>query len=388
MQEQLPQPELAPATISPMPATRATAGSVTRSTALMLLFATLGLATLSGSAAAKYNPKKAIWGPTRVNGQSAFPIYKNLGVGIYSMALDWSRIAARKPVHPTDPNDPAYRWPGSVDGDVRAARRAGIHVNLEITYTPKWANGGRAKQWAATNPIEFGRFAAAAAKRYTAVHLWQIWGEPSRVKNFMPYDAANGSSKSLTPGQARGPQKYAQLVDAAYGALKPLPGRNMVIAGSTFTGGNIRTPLWIRYMKLPNGRPPRMDLYSHNPFSFREPNLKNGASRAYNVDFSDVARLDRTVSHYLAKPRGKKRLPLFLSEWCIPTGKDGEFNYQKTEAEQAKWINSAFKIVNRKDDPFIFALGWIHLQDGEGSMAGLIDSKGRKKPGYWAFRNG
>jgi hypothetical protein len=347
---------------------------------------------LASDAQAKFNPRKAIWGPVMLGGHSAFPIYKELGVGIYSIALDWNYTAARKPRRATDPKDPAYRWPWYVSHAVKDAAKYGIRVNIEITYAPRWSNGGHVKQWAPDKASDFAQFAVAAARRYPSVHLWMVWGEPSRTHNFMPYDAVHGSTSRLTPGQARGPQKYAQLVDATYGALKQINSRNLIIGGSTFTGGDIRTVLWIRYMRLPSGKPPRMDLYSHNPFIVlpREPNLGRPPSPANNIDFSDLGRLDAMVTKDLAKPRGKKRIPLFISEWCVPTGPDGEFKQKiaRSEAIQARWIRAAFKIVNRKKDPFIYAMGWIHLHDGDGSSAGLMTKKLRRKQGFYAFKNG
>ena len=47
-------------------------------------------------------------------------------------------------------------------------------------------------------------------------------------------------------------------------------------------------------MRLPDGRPPRLDLYGHNPFSIRAPNLANPPSPGQQIDFSDLARLRST----------------------------------------------------------------------------------------------
>lgn len=375
-----------------------------RSGLLVVMVGLLALALPASAATpAATKPRKAIWGPAEINGKSMFPIYRQLGVSIYSLAIDWSTVAPRRPREPRDPNDPAYEWPPQIKRKIALANSYGIDVNLEITYAPKWSKPRKDsqylkdlkvtkttpwKRWAPIDAKDFGDFAAAAARKYPNVRMWMIWGEPSRTHNFMPYDEAHGKATTLTPGQARGPRKYAELVDAAYGALKSVHRDNLVIGGSTFTGGNIRTPLWIKYMRLPNGKPPRMDLYSHNPFSFREPNLDNPPSRANNVDFSDLERLEDIVVRNLGAPYGKSRIPLFLSEWCIPTAKDGEFNYKVTEAEQARWINSAFRILNGRGRSFIHSLGWIHVQDGQGSKAGLLRADGSKKPGYWAFANG
>ena len=53
------------------------------------------------------------------------------------------------------------------------------------------------------------------------------------------------------------------------------------------------------FFRLPNGRPPRMDLYGHNPFSYRHPSLRNPPSSPDTVDFSDLGRFDKQVARYL-----------------------------------------------------------------------------------------
>lgn len=368
---------------------------------------------VASTAEAKYNPRKAIWGPTYdlKTGQTVIPIYKQLGVGIYSIALDWRRIARQRPKNPTDPNDPAYKWVGSVVTTVPLVANAGIRVNIQITHAPAWANGGRPFNWTPINMRDFPRFAKdysnfaiAAARRFPQVHMWMVWGEPSRRANFMPYESqctqksrtCKGKDTFLRPAQAQGPKRYALLVDSTYRALKKLNRKNLIIAGNTYTSGDIRAPMWIRYMKLPNGKPPQMDLYGHNPFSFRKPNIKAPQSlqnALYGIyEFSDVGRLAGLVNKSLARPRGKKTVPLFLSEWCVPTGIDREFNKsgfnQVTELEQAQWINSAMSILNGSSSSFIYALGWIHLRDSSGISTGLMRADGKPKPGFTAFSNG
>src|SRR5918992_1415487 len=85
------------------------------------------LAALSAPPAeARYSKKKAIWGPTQVNGVSQFPIYRDLGVSIYQMQLHWHAVAPTRPRRPSDPTDPAYKWPAEVDFAIREGRRHGI----------------------------------------------------------------------------------------------------------------------------------------------------------------------------------------------------------------------------------------------------------------------
>lgn len=364
--------------------------------ALLVAFAVFAQLTLTSGAAPDRNPKKAIWGPSHELGPKQYKIYKELGISIYSLAIGWDRTAPTRPADPTNPDDPAYRWPKSVVQGVAAAAKAGMRVNLELTKTPPWANGGRELNWAPDNPKDFADFATAAARKFPDVHLWMIWGEPSRRKNFMPYEKADSRAATLTPEQAQGPERYARILDAAWQALHSpsLPGsnRNLVAGGSTFTAGDIRPAQWIRYMRLPNGMPPRLDLYAHNVFSTRRPSFGNRPSSFNAMDFSDVGRLERIVVENLGRPYGKSMIPLFISEWCVPTGpKDDEFNYWVDPPDQAEWIKSAFEMVNSQR--FIYALGWIHLIDKQSdrhetrTTCGLLREDGSRKPGFHAFRD-
>jgi hypothetical protein len=325
---------------------------------------------------------KAMWGP-----EDAFDIYRDLGVGIYQTSINWSAAAPARPAAPWDPADPAYVWPAGLDATIERARAGGVRVMLMLTGAPEWANGGKPSNYAPIKPADYAEFAAAAARRYPNVKLWMVWGEPSRVGNFAPLiDARPG--EELTPAQARAPRRYAAILDAAYAALKSVSPLNLVIGGNTYSGGDIRARQWIKHMRLAGGKRPRLDLYGHNPFSLRKPDLRKPQSRAGITDFSSLDELSTTIQRYLRRP-GRSRIKLFLSEWTIPTARgDSEFNFWVTPETQADWIRAAFTIARRTS--LIYALGWIHLYDDPpgGSKGGLLDSQGVKKPGYYAFKAG
>lgn len=329
---------------------------------------------------------KAMWGPLTVGGRSEFPVYHTLGVKIYEMGLNWSAVAPTRPRRPTDPADPAYRWPAATSYAIQQASRFDMRVMFQVTETPSWANGGKAWNYPPTDTSALAQFLTAASRRYPSVHLWMIWGEPDRHANFALVRRVPASARTLTPSEAEAPHVYAEMLDASYAALKRVSARNLVIGGDTYTWGNIPVRLWIENLRLPNGRPPRMDLYGHNPFSYREPNLTNPPSPYGAFDFSDLARLSQLVNRYLATPGHPIRL--FLSEWTIPTSpRDDEFNFYVSLRLQAQWIRDALQIVHRSS--FIYALGWIHLQDDPPlTSGGLLDVHGHPKPGYYAFKDG
>src|SRR4051794_22308015 len=149
-------------------------------TRLVLALVALALVTgaLPSQAGAAPSRKKAIWGPAQVNGVSQFPIYGELGVGIFENVLRWDSTALSRPARPTDPADPAYRWPAGLDFVMSEAARYGIRVCLQISGTPSWANGGRPANWVPNNVHDLAHFTTAAARRYPGVHLWMIWVSP------------------------------------------------------------------------------------------------------------------------------------------------------------------------------------------------------------------
>jgi hypothetical protein len=352
--------------------------------ALLIAFVVVGVC--AAPADARYSKKKAFWGPTQIDGVSQFPVYDDLGVGIYQMQLHWDTTAPTRPRRPADPSDPAYQWPEEVDFAIREARRYGIRVSLMLIWTPQWANGGRSHRWAPHRPRDFAGFARAASRRYPGVRLWQIWGEPSKQANFMPLPASS----------ATGPRRYARILDATYASLKRESRRNLVIGGNTFTVGSVRPRQFIRTMRLPNGRPPRMDLYGHNPFSARRPDLQNPPLGRGYADFSDLDELARWVDRWLGK-RGGRPIKLFLSEFTLPTDHlDSAFNFWVTREVQASWLAAALRITRRWSR--IYAFGWIGLRDqepngpngtpGDETNWGLLEWDGDPKPSYDVFKRG
>jgi hypothetical protein len=325
---------------------------------------------------------KAIWGPIKRDGVDQFPLYHQLGVSIYQADLNWSQVAPKRPRHPGDPADRAYRWPPQLDQAIADAARFHMRVLLQIIFAPRWANGGHSDPaWAPRNPRDFAAFAAAASRRYPTVHLWMVWGEPVKLGNWKPLVPAIPGS-DLDARQRAAPHLYARILDATYGALKRVSRRNLVIGGNTYTTGAIDALQWIRNLRLPDGRPPRMDMYGHNPFSFQSPLFARIPSPFDESQFSDLPELARWVDRYL-----HRRLPLFLSEWTIPTRADDEFNFYVDPPVAAAWIREALREARRWRR--IYALGWIHVYDDPpASYGGLLTVDGQPKPSLAAFARG
>lgn len=348
----------------------------------------LGLAVVLACAlapAASARSVKAIWGPVEMpNGSPAFQVYKNLGVRVFQVQLEWVEAAPSRPAQATNPEDPAYTWPKQVDAAVRAGRRYGIKVAIMVKNSPRWANGGRSGNWAPNNR-DYARFLTAASRRYRSVNLWMVWGETNRAAVFRP----------LPRNSPVGPRRYATLLDAAYGALKRRSRRNIVIGGMTFSFGAVMPRNFLRWMRLPNGRRPRLDWYGHNPFSQRFPNLRHrgfngfpGARDMSDIDtFANEIRRTYKPTSRAFRRRGPR---LWLSEYTISSDRPNyAFDFFVSRRRQASFLSAAYRIARRA--PYIAGLGWIGLLDDPLSVpqnltTGLMTYEGRRKPAYHAYR--
>jgi hypothetical protein len=358
----------------------------------LAVLAALLCASLALTAAPAGAFEKAIWGPITRNGVNEFPLYHALGVKIYQDDLYWDQIAPSKPADPTNPRDPAYQWPAQIAQEISLAKRYRMRVMLQLISSPAWANGGhQGFGWAPQNPLDFAQFAEAAAREYPSVHLWMVWGEPTKEGNFEP-ELPQQQLQPLDSAEQAAPHLYARMLDGAYGALKHVNRRNLVIGGSTFTTGQIDPQQWLANMVLPNGKPPRLDMWGHNPFSYSQPSFSAAPSPLGEVQFSDLPELERWLRHHF-----HRTIPLFLSEFEIPTQRDCTFNFWVDPGEAAHWVTDALRLSRRTS--WIYALGWINLYDsapftcGDGSAypyeaGGLFYANGKPKPDYYAFKNG
>jgi hypothetical protein len=179
------------------------------------------------------------------------------------------------------------------------------------------------------------------------------------------------------------------LLDQTYVRLKSLSKANKIIGGNTFTVGTVSPLRWIQALKLPNGRRPRMDLYGHNPFSARRPNLNADRLGSGYADFSDLDEL----AHWLDRAFKHQRLKIFISEFSLPTDHANyEFNFYVSRHAQASWLRDALRITRHYAR--IFTFGYLSLYDdpvrpaGDQVERGLITRSGDHKPAYAAYKNG
>jgi hypothetical protein len=332
------------------------------------------VAGLTAAATPAAATEKAIWGPLRMpDGSNAFQLYQRLGVDTFQIQLDFAKAAPAQPTEPRNPNDPAYRWPNELDDAINQASQRGIRVAILVNRAPSWANHGNGPTWV-PQPKHFAAFVAAASRRYPSVRRWMIWGEPNKSQRFQPAGPSAGAA----------PRAYARVLDAAYGALKGVSRRNVVIGGMTWTGGEVKPAQFLSWLKLPSGRRPRLDWYGHNPFPFRFPRLRSALLPGGWRDISDVDVFAREVARaFPGRPK------LWLSEFTIQSGNSSNiFQLSVSRKQQARWLAAAYRIAGRVHA--VSGLGWIGLLDQPpapgSSNWGLMTHDGTPKPALSAFR--
>jgi hypothetical protein len=165
----------------------------------------------------------------------AFRRARAAGATAVRLILHWSEVAPSGPrrpdgFDPAHPADPAYEWQAF-------DRQVGLAVSHELTplvtvqTPPAWAEGpGRgAPGTARPDPIELGRFARAAALRYSGsfgglprVRNWQIWNEQNLPQFLNPQRQS---------GRAYSPHWYRRMLNAAAEAIHSVHRDNVVVTG-------------------------------------------------------------------------------------------------------------------------------------------------------------
>lgn len=314
-----------------------------------------------------------ITSPAVVAGHSVFPQLKRLHARFLVLPVRWSEVAQAEPTDARDPSDPAYDW-RALDLAARRAAAYGIEIVPDVYSTPSWANGGAPGSTPPRRLRDYADFLIAMATRYPLMHRWLIWGEPNRSPQWAPQGKA-------------GAVMYARLLDLAYGAIKSVRRTDLVIGGNTEPTGNNKgfdtSPRdWLAWMKLPNGRRPRLDLYGHTAFTQRPIDLALRPASPYTYDFDDVDTLAAQLDRYY---RGR-HVQLFLSETGTPTDHPNhDWLYFTTRADQAHRMLQMFEAARAFGRIAAMSNYLLRDEPDGGWSTGLIAANGVHKPAYSVY---
>jgi hypothetical protein len=230
---------------------RTSTGRMTLFALLFALAACVAASSTQASTGIRYGIQDDAWlefGPGTLNQRLA--TFKRLGVPIVRFTLRWNEIARRRPKNPTSPRDPAYDW-RRPDRVLRGLRRYGLTPVVTLVGTPPWANGGRTPNFAPPHPLDFRRFATAAARHYPWIRYWLIWNEPNKRIWLRPTRAAIYVQHLLNPGYEA---IHAVLPHARVGGG---------VTGPRGAAGGVAPTTWVRGMARAH---PKLDAYAHHPY--------------------------------------------------------------------------------------------------------------------------
>ncbi len=246
---------------------------------------------------------------------------REAGARTLLIGTDWSSIAPVSPppgFDPTNPADRNYNWT-LLDSRVRTAVKWGLTPLVQLAGTPGWASSYEGPPGtAAPRPGDLGRFALAAARRYSGsfgglprVRHWHVYNEPNAGFFFRPQ--RDGGGRALSPGL------YREMVRYMAGAVKQVHADNLIVAGELFpfnstTGEQAVGPQEFTrtLLCLPGGQDGTdcgglpIDVFSVHPYTQGSP-----AKQAFGptgVSLGDLpemkALLDQAVAMGKVRPRG------------------------------------------------------------------------------------
>lgn len=246
---------------------------------------------------------------------------------------------------------------------MKAAAKAHIKLIALLDDTPCWAStapppllaacgdGNKAEAWPPRRAADFGVFAGRIAKLYgRRLAAIEVWNEPDQANE----DYLDGPEK---------PRHYAELLKAAYPAVKHADRRVAVLAGSLVgSNGAFMQALYRRGVK---GYYDGVAVHFYNLVlgsvrRFREVQLENGDHK-----------------------------PLWLDEFgwssCWPRHRTEQEQGCVTPATQARNVTSSFHELARAR--YVRALVTYGYQDVQGEEFGVLNVRGHHKPAFAALAN-
>jgi hypothetical protein len=305
------------------------------------------------------------------------------GASVIHTTANWAAIAPTKPASASNADDPAYHF-ADLDELVAGASRYGLRVMIDVTGSPKWANGNHTPNYMPKKLSDFGTFVRMLANRYSGrnagkgvVTMWSIWNEPNLQQFLYP----QYSGKKIVS-----PTNYAKLYKTAYAAIKaanpqakvaagetsaqgrdkPLPGKSETVAPATFA----------KLLSKVKGL--KFDAWAHHPYP-TSPSAKPLEKVRYpNVTLSQLPQFEKDLRKWY-----HRAVPVWITEYGHET-KPGE-PHGVSNSTQASYVRQALTYTRK--DPNVQMFIWFTFRDNAGNpwQSGLETPSGAHKPSFAAF---
>jgi hypothetical protein len=319
------------------------------------------------------------WSPTRAEDLRQAGV---AGASVIHTTASWVGLAPTKPANPANGDDPAYKL-NDLDELVFQSGLYGLRVMIDISGTPKWANGGKAPNVMPKRLGDLTAFAKMLATRYNGrqghgtAALWSVWNEP----NLQLFLTPQYVGKKIV-----GPANYAKLFKAAYAGIKSGNSLAKVAIGETSARGRDKPLAGVSasvapgtFAKLVAHTPGlKFDAWAHHPYP-TSPNLAPTQKVRYpNVTLSTLPQFEADLKKFF-----HRNVPVWITEYGHETKPPDPHGV--SYATQSKYAVQALNIA--KKDPNVQMFIWFVFHDSAGNpwQSGLYSSSGAQKPAYNSF---
>ncbi len=319
------------------------------------------------------------WSSTR---DQNLQLAASTGASVIHTTAAWATLAPTRPADAANGDDPAYKLT-DLDDLVFQSSIYNLRVMINITGTPKWANGGKAPNVMPKKLSDLTTFARMLATRYNgrsghgSVSLWSVWNEP----NLQLFLTPQFVGKKIV-----GPSNYAKLYKAAYAGIKAGNPWAKVAIGETSARGrdkplkgisaSIAPGTFARLLSQVKGI--KFDAWAHHPYP-TSPNLPPMQKVRYpNVTLSTLSKFESDLKKWF-----HRSVPVWITEYGHET-KPAE-PHGVTYAKQAAYAKQALTFA--KKDPNVQMFIWFVFRDSSGNpwQSGLVSQSGANKPAFAAF---
>jgi len=293
------------------------------------------------------------------------------------LGADWVRVwAVWQDLEPA-PGAYAPHPIDALNAKVAALHARGVKVLVVVHRAPAWASGGGIAP--PRDAAGFGRFMGGLAERVPGVDAWELWNEPDGSEFW-----AGGPD----------PAHYAQLLKAAYPAIKAVQPGDVVVTGGMV--GNDMDFLSALYDHGAQGSFDAVGVHTDTAC------LTRGPDAYYRDERGRVGRYTFTgyrEVHAVMSDHGDGAKPIWMTElgWntqstrrrsCNTGVYAGKKRIGVSKRRQARFLRAAYRCLAA--DPFVGVALWFGMQDGPGSAHarayGLYRAGGKGKPSAKAFR--
>ncbi|HEX4527166.1 MAG TPA: DUF5722 domain-containing protein [Gaiellaceae bacterium] len=356
---------------------------------LRLLFIALGIVLVAPAAARSathmpigfYDDASFRWSDSRhENLQEA----ASAGATVIHTTASWAQIAPTRPASASNGNDPAYRL-GDLDELVANASTNGMRVLIDVSGTPRWANGGKTPNHMPRRLSDLTTFTKMLATRYNGrqghgtVSMWAVWNEP----NLSLFLTPQYSGKKIVSAD-----EYAKLYRAAYAGIKAGNASAQVAIGETSPlgrdhptgiggqGQSVAPGTFARLLARQTGL--KFSAWAHHPYPTSLSAKPLEKVRYPNVSLSQLPTFEKQLNSTF-----HRNVPIWITEYGHET-KPAE-PHGVTYATQAAYAKQALQYVRADKQVRMFI--WFTFRDSATNpwQSGLEQPSGAHKPAFAAF---